>query len=70
MANSLTPADYQSIARDLDQILIIEIFGRPAEKRRARKHKRTIFAAIHAQNVAEGLNTINDADLLAELGLE
>ena len=56
-----------AIAADLDLCDLVDAFGSRAAKNKARKQRRVIFAAIHAQNVADGIADMSDDELLAAL---
>ena len=59
--------DYSAIAKDLDLIDAVAVLGSRKAKRAARIQWAIIFAAIKAENAADGLDNLSDADLLAEL---
>lgn len=56
-----------AIAADLDLCDLVDAFGSRSAKAKARKQRRVIFAAIRAQNVADGIADMSDDELLAEL---
>lgn len=44
----------QAIAKDLELCDLIMALGSPADKRKARKHRKACFAQIQAWNVEDG----------------
>ena len=57
----------QAIARDLDQCDLGLALTGGKLKRRYAKHRRACFAAIRDMNKREGLDTLTDDEILAEL---
>jgi len=56
----------QAIAADLALCDMIEAFGTPANKRKARAQRKACMAQIAAWNAADG-QVLSDDELLAEL---
>jgi hypothetical protein len=46
--------DWTGIGQDLELCDLIEAFGTPANKRKARKHRAAIMAHIRAENERDG----------------
>lgn len=59
--------DTNAIAADLALCDLIAACGSAAAKRKAAKQRRVIFAAIKAANASDGLGSLTDDELLAEL---
>ena len=59
--------DWTAIGEDLELCDLIEAFGTPANKRKARKHKAAIMAHIRRKNEREGAIDLDELrDELAE----
>jgi hypothetical protein len=59
--------DWTAIGKDLELCDLIEAFGTPANKRKARKHKAAIMAHIRRENEREGTIDLDELrDELAE----
>jgi hypothetical protein len=59
--------DWTAIGEDLELCDLIEAFGTPANKRKARKHKAAIMAHIRRENEREGAIDLDELrDELAE----
>jgi hypothetical protein len=59
--------DWTAIGEDLKLCDLIEAFGTPANKRKARKHKAAIMAHIMAENERDGPIDLDELrDELAE----
>lgn len=57
----------QQMANDLDLIDATEVLGTKSAVRKARKQRKVIFAHLKAMNAADGLDTLSDDELLAQL---
>ena len=57
----------QAIAKDLELCDLIVALGAPANKRKARKHRKACLAQIQAWNVEDGIADMDLDELMKEL---
>ena len=66
----LTASDFASIGKDLATCDLIAAYGNLVPRnvrQQAKRHRRALMDAVKAANAADGLDSITDDELMAEL---